>query len=315
MILSYNNPNKFPPYDNQSGAPKQGANTNACGYPQQWDPPHWHGDDKYNPHLRVIINEPDGFRCYYDPVVGTYSFEHPSGHHHAVLADGHVHSVPGHRYEFTGGGHTEAIGGNHDFTTKGHVRKNVTGDHYENIQGSHMKSVGGVTGHIFAGNHTAEHHGNARVRVVGKDSSFGIGVGASDTHDCNFCITPNRIYMRTMEKSSSSGGSGPPDIWIQTGKNHTNIQSGKDFNLQADENISISAKGTKITIQGSTVYVKGTIKHQGDLQVSGNIQAGSVSTPLANITDIKTTTGGQGSGQAPSLNNPAASVLDSGTVT
>ena len=308
MTLQYNNPNKFPPEDSQSGPPKQGQNPKDHGYPREWDPPHWHGDDKYNPHLRVVLNEPDGTREYYDPVTGTHSYEHFSGHHHAVLRDGVVHSVPKNKYEFIGDGHSRAVGGSYDKTIKGHVRENYAADHSNHTAGSRMEFVGGVHGAIHMGNSTTEHHGHARVRVVGQNSSWGLGVGPGGSpHDSNIGISPNRIYFRTMEKQKG-------DIWMQTAQNHQNFQSGKSQHFQAEDDFTVHAKNGKVVIKSGKIYVTGNVMIQGDLQVSGKVQCADHVSPEAHITNIWSTSGGQGSGNAPNLNNPAPAALNSGEV-
>jgi hypothetical protein len=179
----------------------QGQNPNNRGYPNQWQKPHWWGDNIYNQYCRVIMAEPDGTRIWYDPVTTTYSHEHSSGYHHTVLTDGVIENSPGSKHEYIGGGgHQYTCNGHRDNNYGGHVRNNYQQDIYNNHQGvAHNFYQGGHVS-VTVGNEIHEHGGHVRHRVagVGPPGSWGVGVGPGDgtNHDNAMTMSANTIWIR-----------------------------------------------------------------------------------------------------------------------
>ena len=236
-MIQYIDPDTFPPYN----SPSKGQNPSLRGYPVQWQKPHWHGDNVVNPHMRVLLNEPDGTRQYYDPVTGTYSFEHSSGYHHAVLQDGAIENVPGKKITFVGGGGlVQTVSGQTDVTRGGHYRENNQGDTYTNTKGvSHTFSgQGSVT--VNMGNSTEENYGSKKIRIIGEQGAYGVGVGSGDgNHDNAVTITNNRICIRAHTNG---------DVWINTANKNINISSGAQANITSQTSTNMYS-GTNFTIQ------------------------------------------------------------------
>ena len=312
MSLNFNNPDTFPPEDSQSGPPKQGENPGDHGYPQKWTKkaPHWHseeGKEEYNPHLYCFLNQPDGTRAYYDPVCGTHSLEHFSGTHIAVLKDAYVHTVPNKRVDFTGGGgYSEGHGGYHDYSNQAGRRENVKGDTYSNVQGSRHTFTGGSHADIQIGNKQTMFAGNYHMRGYGEKAGFGISMGQGGSpQNAGIGITKNRITISQNGQGDSQAG-----VWYKTADSNIALESGKHIGITSKEDITIHANGQKIVVKGSKVYITGNVMLQGDLQVSGKVQASDIVSPVSHITDMWSTTGHTGSGSAPNLNNPSPAALD-----
>lgn len=251
-MVQYINPTTFQ-YNLQQGQTPQGR-----GYPTVWQKPHWHGDNTYNPHLRTLLNEPDGTRIYWDPVTTTYSTEHSSGYHHAVTTDSIIENVPTRKHTFIGGGgESHTVCGHQDITYGGHVRQNYQCDHYENYKGVHhgFYQQGQVSCNM--GNATHEHYGNVKHRVLGQNGSWGVGVGPGNgqVHDSNQSMTNMRIATHQtgqgdmVQQTTSNNitvNSGMSHI-INTQQNHT-TNAGNMINHLAQSNVNIQSNSSNILV-------------------------------------------------------------------
>jgi hypothetical protein len=252
----------------------QGSSTSNRGYPNEWQKPHWAGDNIYNQYLRVMLAEPDGTREYYDPVTGTHSYEHSSGYHKAILTDGVVENVPGKKVVFIGGGGlAETICGHHDHTVGGHTRMNHQGDVYHNVKGvAHYFHQQGAV-HINMGNETHEHYGNVKHRVMGP-GGWGVGIGPGDgnNHDNALTITNGRIYIRAQTNG---------DVWIQTASNNVNIMCGKTVNVTAQQDVNVLAPNGTITANSQTWVVNTTQNATVNAQANVSVTAQQSATVTA----------------------------------
>jgi hypothetical protein len=301
---------KFPPYDTLT--PQQGKEPKYHGHPNQGQKPwaqddkFYHGEGKINPWMQTYC-EPDGRRISVDPYCGVESREYPSGEHVVHHRGGNVHTVAGKRWDFTGGGGmAEAHGGMHDYSARGHHRENRTGDTYHHTAGSHHMYVAGHSVSVVKGNQVHEVNGKMKTRLVGEKSSHSISVGpgASSIHDNALTMTPKRIYHRA---------SGKGDLWLDTASNTINQQAGTDHNTQAENNVSIHAKGDHVVIKCDKIHLDGDVIITGVLKVGKEIHAKkNIGTPkyllALNVGDIPSPD------QAPDTTAPAAATLSHGSV-
>jgi len=315
--LEYVKQSQFPLKESDDGSKEKGEGPKQTNWPEKWDPPHWHGDQKGNSNLEVFRYHYDGTRHYYCEYTGTDTYEHFSGHVRHVLKSGVVENTPGKHVKFVGaGGSVEHVGGSYDHSVKGPARHNYASDTYFNTQGSQMSFVGGTSGHIAVGNHQTIFASNYYMRGHGENAGFGISMGKGGSpQNSGFGITKNRITISQNGQGDSQGG-----IWYRTKDSHINFESGKNLHVTSKEDITIHANGQKIVVKGSTIYLTGNVKLQGDLAVSGTVNARNFTGPEAHITNIYATSGGTGSGTAPNLNNPSPANLSltsgqTGTVT
>jgi hypothetical protein len=301
---------KFPPYDTLT--PQQGKEPKYHGHPNQgakpWaqDDKFYHGEGKINPWMQTYT-EPDGRRISTDPYCGVESREYPSGEHQFHHRGGHGSTVPGKRWDFTGGGGmAEAHGGMHDYSARGHHRENRTGDTYHHTAGSHHMYVAGHSVSVVKGNQVHEVNGKYKMRLVGDKSSHSIsaGPGASSIHDNALTMTPKRIYHRA---------SGKGDIWIDTASNTINHQAGTNHNTQAEQNISVYAKGDHIILKATTIYLDGEVKITGNCKIAKEMNAASSNTATS-YAGIYNGPVVDGSGDKPSINAPAAASLNHGSI-
>lgn len=276
MTGSFTDPSKF-----QQEQRALSSNTNDSSYPNKWagDPVTHAESDNFNPHLDMITHYPDGTRWYYDPVQHTYSFEHSSGFHHVIASDHVGMHNPGEQIDFVAGHHAHTVGGSHDQHVAGHQRINVAGGQFEHVAGDSAHHTGGNRAENYAGHMRQQVAGHYEVRLSGENSAMSLGTTWGSNHVSRITITKDNMVISTKG-----------NVTIKTANN-----------------VQIGSENGIINISAPTNYIKGAVKIKGDVEIDGHLKMTSMETPMANITTLNVTSGGDGMGNSGSVSPPSFS--------